>query len=87
MSDGLTMNDALERWAEGPDLLEAALTGLAEAYLDYVDTEGGWSIREIVHHLADADAMWTAYLKVALISPGSRLSLSWHPGNKGIPML
>lgn len=75
--------EALRRYAEGPDLLEAVLVGLSDADLDAY-SEDGWSIRQIVHHVADADAMWMANVRIALISPGARVGLGWHPGNRGI---
>ncbi len=75
--------EALKRYAEGPDLLEAALAGLSEGDLDAC-SEDGWSLRQIVHHVADADSMWMANVRIAIISPGARVGLGWHPGNRGI---
>src|SRR5207237_9583672 len=44
-------------YTRGGDDVEAALAGLAEADLDLTRTPGEWSIRQIVHHLAEVDAM------------------------------
>jgi len=73
----------LKLYAEGPDLLESSLDGLSEADLDAC-SEDGWSIRQIVHHVAEADAIWMTNVKIALIKPGTSIGLGWHPGNKGI---
>lgn len=40
--------------AEAPAALAAAVAGLTEAQLDTPYREGGWSPRQIVHHLADS---------------------------------
>ena len=40
--------------AELPDRLEAALAGLDRAKLDTPYREGGWTVRQVVHHLADS---------------------------------
>lgn len=40
--------------AEAPAALRAAVAGLSEAQLDTPYREGGWSPRQIVHHLADS---------------------------------
>ncbi len=47
-----------ERWigdiAEAPALLEAAVSGLQPAQLDTPYRPGGWTVRQIVHHLPDS---------------------------------
>lgn len=58
-------------WYEaGPDRLEAALAGLAEADLDLTRAPGKWSIRQIVLHLVDSDATSLQRIKFALAEPG-----------------
>lgn len=42
--------------------LEAALEGITEAELDGVPAEGGWTARQVVHHLADSESM--AYIRL-----------------------
>ena len=64
-------------YADGPVQLEAALTGLTEADLDVGPTEGGWTIRQIVHHIADGDDLWGACIKMALGSQ-TGFSLQWY---------
>ncbi|MBX6341716.1 MAG: VOC family protein, partial [Thermomicrobiaceae bacterium] len=43
-------------YAEGPAALERALAGLDGADLDLARAPGAWTIRQIVHHVADSDA-------------------------------
>jgi hypothetical protein len=45
---------ALEAIAETPAKLRAAVRGLTEAQLDTPYRPGGWTVRQLVHHLADS---------------------------------
>lgn len=68
----------LSHYADGPARLEAALTSLTESELDLSLGENAWSIRQIVHHLADGDDLWKACIKAA---PGNRdglFTLQWY---------
>jgi hypothetical protein len=52
--------------AETPDRLRAAVYGLAEMQFDTPYRPGGWTVREVVHHLADAQMNWYIRTKLAL---------------------
>jgi hypothetical protein len=43
------------QYREGVDAVEAALEGVTEAELDHRPGPGEWTIREVVHHLADSE--------------------------------
>ena len=58
MKSPANKDSVIARYIEGPKLLERALAGLTEADLDTAPAKGGWSIRQIVHHLADGDDLW-----------------------------
>jgi hypothetical protein len=45
----------LERYREGPDVVEGALAGISEPELDVRPGPEDWSPREVVHHLADSE--------------------------------
>jgi uncharacterized damage-inducible protein DinB len=49
-----------------PERLRAAVAGLSEAQLDTPYREGGWTVRQVVHHLADSHAMAYTRCKQAL---------------------
>lgn len=51
---------------EFPAQLEAALTGLSEEQLDAHPSPDEWSVRQIVHHLADAHMNSIVRLRVVL---------------------
>ena len=69
----------LARYADGPRQLKAALDGLDEASLDLAPPSGGgWTIRQIVHHVVDGDHLWSLGLKAALGNPQSAFSFPWY---------
>src|SRR5215470_791479 len=49
--------DLLERFRRGAELLAVATTGAAGPELDFKPGENKWSVRQIVCHLADAEAV------------------------------
>jgi uncharacterized damage-inducible protein DinB len=57
-----------ERWigelAEVPAQLRAAVHGLSEAQFDTPYREGGWTVRQLVHHLPDSHL--NAYIRFKL---------------------
>lgn len=59
-----------ERWirdiAELPALLAAEVRGLSDEQLDTPYREGGWTIRQVVHHLADSHMNSFIRFKLAL---------------------
>jgi len=54
MSD---LADLLERYRRGAELLAVATTGAAGSELDFHPAEGKWSVRQIVCHLVDTEAV------------------------------
>ena len=68
----------LALYADGPAQLEAALTGLTESDLDLARTSDSWTIRQIVHHLADGDDLWKTCVKAALGNREGLFSLQWY---------
>ena len=68
----------VKRYADGPDQLEAAIAGLTEAQLDVALSADTWTIRQIVHHLADGDDIWKTCIKAALGNSEGVFSLQWY---------
>jgi|SRR6185437_6536398 len=56
----------LSQLAEAPSKLRAAVAGLSDAQLDTPYREGGWTVRQVVHHLADAQLNWYIRPKLAV---------------------
>ena len=56
----------LAQLAEAPAKLRAAVAGLTDAQLDTPYRDGGWTVRQVVHHLADAQMNWYIRPKLAV---------------------
>ena len=78
MKSPANKDSVIARYMEGPTLLERALTGLKEADLDIAPSKGGWTIRQIVHHIVDGDDIWKICIKQALGNDQSEFSLDWY---------
>ena len=55
---------AIDLVAALPARLREAVTGLADSQLDTPYREGGWTVRQVVHHVADSHA--NAYIRIKL---------------------
>ena len=69
---------AISRYREGPVLLEHTVMGLRDAELDAKPSEGGWSVRQIVHHIADGDDIWKLGIKMAIGNEQAEFDLGWY---------
>ncbi|HMD41229.1 MAG TPA: putative metal-dependent hydrolase [Candidatus Acidoferrum sp.] len=57
---------AIEEIASTPAKMRAAVTGLNDAQLDTPYREGGWTVRQVVHHVPDSHMNAFVRLKLAL---------------------
>jgi hypothetical protein len=57
------------------------LADLSEADLDLSRTPDEWTIRQIVHHIADGDLLFVQGLTMALAEPGRRYTQNWPSDN------
>ncbi|MEJ2279063.1 MAG: DinB family protein [Candidatus Lokiarchaeota archaeon] len=71
-------DEILEQFKQGPCILENALSGLSDFELDYAPSKGGWTIRQIVHHIADGDDLWKTAIKIALGNEQAEFTLKWY---------
>jgi len=56
----------LDTLASLPEELSEAVAGLSESQLDTAYRDEGWSVRRIVHHLADSDMTAYSWMRLAL---------------------
>lgn len=56
----------IARYAEGADVVAAAVVGLSDADLDRRPSPADWTAREVVHHLADAETRSAVRLRQLL---------------------
>lgn len=52
----------LDRFRTGYAAVEASLVDVTDAELDHPPADGGWTARQVAHHLADSEA--TAYVRL-----------------------
>jgi uncharacterized damage-inducible protein DinB len=57
------MEQTILAYANGASLLKAAIEGLTEEQLNKREKENGWSIKEVVIHLCDAEIVLTHRVK------------------------
>jgi uncharacterized damage-inducible protein DinB len=75
-----------------PKRLCAAIAGLNDAQLDTPYREGGWTVRQVVHHLADSHANSVVRFKLALtedwptITPYNEKAWAELPDSKSLPI-
>jgi len=70
--------DILSRYAAGPGMLESAIHGLDPTQLDLTVSPESWSIRQLIHHIADGDYLWKEFLLRAAGDPEREFSLEWY---------
>src|SRR3989475_10994761 len=58
--------EAIEELAATPAKLRAAVKGLSDSQLDTPYREGGWTVRQVVHHVPDSHLNAYVRLKLAL---------------------
>jgi uncharacterized damage-inducible protein DinB len=68
----------LARYREGPIVLERAIADLQDADLDAPPSQGGWTIRQIVHHIVDGDDIWKGCIKMAIGNERAEFALAWY---------
>ena len=79
--------------AEAPTQLYEAVASLSEEQLDTPYREGGWTVRQVVHHLADSHCNSFLRFKLALtedeptIKPYDQVAWAELPDAKSAPIL
>jgi uncharacterized damage-inducible protein DinB len=68
----------LRDFAGCSDRLENAVGDLSTEQLDRTPGEGGWSPRQIIHHLADGSSIWGMFIHQALVGKGGEFNLHWY---------
>ena len=64
----------IDSMAELPEQLKQAVTGLTGKQLDTPYREGGWTVRQVVHHLADSHMSAYCRYKLALTEENPAVS-------------
>ena len=78
----VSQKDTLTLFTAGAERLEAVIQDLTEEALDSACAPGEWTIRQIVHHLADDCDVWSMCIKKAVATPGVLVRFEGFPGNE-----
>lgn len=80
--------EVLKKFMNGIEQLDQALKDVTGSHLDLARAPGKWTIRQIVHHIADSEEVWKMAIKAALGNPGCTFDFSWYIlDNKwGVPL-
>jgi hypothetical protein len=73
-----TQEKELNRFITGPEELNKVLKNLSEEDLELSREKGKWTIRQLVHHIVDADDIWKTCIKAALGNSGCNFDISWY---------
>lgn len=72
-----TSVEALREWTRIPADLRKSIRGLSETDLDRRGGSEGWSIREYVHHLVEANMVASTMIIAALANNGGEFDWTW----------
>jgi uncharacterized damage-inducible protein DinB len=64
--DDTMRKEFIQRIADAPAALAAAVKGLSEQQLDTPYRDGGWTVRQVVHHMPDSHMNSYVRLRLAL---------------------
>jgi hypothetical protein len=70
--------EVLSQYGGRHELVLSAIQGLDESQLDLSLTPEGWSIRQLIHHIADGDYLWKTFLLMAAGDGDRVFSLEWY---------
>jgi hypothetical protein len=83
MSDPLGEDEPLRSWVGTAGRIRTAIEGLSDGDLDLRGGADGWSIRETVHHLVEANLIASNILIAAISQSGCVYDWSWVNPDKG----
>ena len=73
-ADPVVMAALVDDIAAAPARLRAAIAGLDASQLDTPYRDGGWTVRQVVHHVADSHMNAYVRVKKALTEPGTPIA-------------
>jgi hypothetical protein len=68
----------LSDYRAAPQRLAEVVAGLYDAGLNRSLRPDTWTIRQIVHHIADGDDLWSIGIKAAIGDPSGIFTLQWY---------
>jgi len=78
----------LHKFKDGIKHFNEIVNDLSDEDLNRKRGEDKWTVREIIHHIADAEDIWKNAIKAAVGNPGCTLDMNWYPiDNKWAPAM
>lgn len=77
-----SQQDILNAFTGSMEELDRILKTVPEEGMDWAESEGAWSIRQVIHHLADDGNVYTFIIERALATPGCKIFFGGFPGNE-----
>jgi hypothetical protein len=78
----LSDQEILSLFIQSAEKLQELVQGFSAEDLDLVSEADGWTIREIIHHLADDCDVWSMCIKKAIATSGALVRFEGFPGNE-----
>ena len=82
MKKGTVPEDALADWKKIPTRLKRSINGLTDRQMDLKGGSDGWTIRENVHHLVEANLVAANMIVAALATDCGYFDWTWVNPNK-----
>ena len=77
MASKVKSTEALNAWIQIPNSIQHVIEGLTEVDLNVRGGSNGWSIRETVHHLVEANLVAASIVIAAIGKSGCTYDWSW----------
>ena len=69
----MTLDELLQQYQKGADLLKTVISGVREDQFDQTPVPGKWSIRQVVCHIADFEPVYADRMKRVLVEDNPTL--------------
>lgn len=83
MATQIRVSEPVASWGRVPSRVRSAIRGLRDDDLDLRGGPDGWSIRETVHHIVEANLVASTMIIAALATNGGNFDWTWVNPNKG----
>ena len=78
----LSNNEMLSLFTSSAEKLRSLVQSLSERDLDFRSEADDWTIRQVIHHVADDCDVWSMCIKKAIATPGVLVRFEGFPGNE-----
>lgn len=77
-----TNEEIISLFLSSAETLQSLVANLSDAELDTPCEEGGWTVRQVIHHVTDDCDVWSMCIKKAIVTPGVIIQFEGFPGNE-----